>query len=734
MQLRPHDPGLAALGRAARTAVVLPPLFAFALVVLDSDDVALFASFGSFAFLAFADFGGPTAQRVAAYLALTGAGAVLIAIATPLSGNPWLAAPAMALVGFAIAFSGFFGGYVAAAGTAATLAFVLAVTVPADAADIAPRLAGWCLAGAVAALAAVLLWPRHERDHLLGQAAVATDALAALVEEVSRDAVDAAAVHERRRAATSAVATLEGIAREVPGRPLGPTQRTQSLAYLVEEVRTLRDFADDFAAERLDGEPLTPGDRLLLGGVVSVLRNPGPNGSHLVRLERERTAHLAAVDDSVAGLADGGESPAHAERRLERTFRIRVLSYAALSAAANAELASGRDVPDERWELAPLVPPVELSKSTRRLAALVRGQVGSGSVWFRAGIRAGLALGLAVLVAGLAGVGHAFWVALATMSVLKSNSVGTRHTAWQALLGTVAGFGLATMLLLAIGDERTGLWIALPFCVFLAVYTPSALHFAVGQAMFTVTVVVLFNLISPEGWRTGLVRVEDIAIGVTTSILVGALLWPRGAGGQLRDAVAALLTAAAGYVRQATGAATGLAALADARAAGLASRVSSLRASDAFATYLDEQRPAAGRLRAWTTLVTAGEELGFVGDALVTLTAGRGSATAYPAAAAQLDAAAADLERRVARVAGSLSEPRPSAVADRGSGVRESELRAAVTDSLGLVARDAERADVEGAVMLAWTSDWIAFADRAIDRLEGPLAEARASAMRRWWR
>ena len=34
-----------------------------------------------------------------------------------------------------------------------------------------------------------------------------------------------------------------------------------------------------------------------------------------------------------------------------------------------------------------------------------------------------------------------------------------------------------------------------------------------GQAGFTVFVVVLFNMLVPEGWRTGLVRVQDIAIG-----------------------------------------------------------------------------------------------------------------------------------------------------------------------------------------------------------------------------
>ena len=734
MTIRPHDPGLAALRRAARTALVMPPLFAIALLGIGSDDVALFASFGCFAMLAFADFGGPSRSRVTAYLALTGAGAVLIAVATPLSQDPWLGAAAMAVVGFVIAFSGFFGGYVAAGATAATLAFVLAVTVPADAADIGPRLAGWCLAGVVAAVASVLLWPRHEGQDLLRDAAAAARAISALVEEACAAAVDEPRLDARRREAAAAVATLERNAREVPARPVGPTQRIQSVAFLTEEVTALRSLADDLAAERLAGVQLTVADRRLLEEVVAVLGRPDQDGARLDRLEAQRVAHLEAVEESVAGLAAAGGSPERAAGRLELAFRVRVLSYTALSAAANAELARGRQVPEQGWEIAPLVPPAELAKSTRRLAALVRGQARADSVWFRSGVRSGLALAVAVLVAGLADVGHAFWVALATMSVLKSNSVGTRHTAWQALLGTLVGFGLASALLLAVGDRHAALWIALPLCVFLSVYTPNALHFAVGQAMFTVLVVVLFNLIEPEGWRTGLVRLEDIAIGAAASIVVGALLWPRGAGGQLRDSIAAHYVTAADYVRTAIGSAVGRLDVAQARAAGLRARASALRTSDAFATYLNEQGPKHVRTGAWASLVAGGEALGFVGDTLVVLVGARGPVVGFPAEARQLDAAATGLERRLDGVARSLSDPHAPAPSDDGPAARDVELRAVVSRCLGALPRDATAADVERALTIAWTSDWIAFAGRAVDRLEQPLAEARTGVARRWWR
>ncbi len=70
------------------------------------------------------------------------------------------------------------------------------------------------------------------------------------------------------------------------------------------------------------------------------------------------------------------------------------------------------------------------------------------------------------------------------------------------------------------------------------------MNFVVGQASFTVFVVVLFNLLDPIGWRTGLVRVQDIAIGAGISVVVGALVWPRGASGVARAAFEDLQRAA----------------------------------------------------------------------------------------------------------------------------------------------------------------------------------------------
>src|SRR4029078_7724850 len=92
------------------------------------------------------------------------------------------------------------------------------------------------------------------------------------------------------------------------------------------------------------------------------------------------------------------------------------------------------------------------------------------------------------------------------------------------------------------------LWAVLPVAVLLAAYAPRAISFAAGQAGFTVVLFVLFNISQPVGWRVGLVRIEDVAIGFAISLGVGLLFWPRGAAALLRENLAAAYGRSADHV------------------------------------------------------------------------------------------------------------------------------------------------------------------------------------------
>src|SRR5260370_12877892 len=99
------DRGFAGLRRAARAALLIPPVFAFYTLVLHGGQNVIFAVFGCFALLVMSDFGGQRPARALAYLTATLAGAVLVTIGTLASASAG-PAPAGVVVGrLAIALS-----------------------------------------------------------------------------------------------------------------------------------------------------------------------------------------------------------------------------------------------------------------------------------------------------------------------------------------------------------------------------------------------------------------------------------------------------------------------------------------------------------------------------------------------------------------------------------------------------------------------------------------------------
>ena len=95
------------------------------------------------------------------------------------------------------------------------------------------------------------------------------------------------------------------------------------------------------------------------------------------------------------------------------------------------------------------------------------------------------------------------------------------------------------------------LWCLLPIAILFAGIAPAAISFAAGQAAFTLVLVILFNIIAPAGWRVGLTRVEDVALGCGVSLVVGLLFWPRGAAPALRKAIADAYADSARYLDEA---------------------------------------------------------------------------------------------------------------------------------------------------------------------------------------
>jgi uncharacterized membrane protein YccC len=141
--------------------------------------------------------------------------------------------------------------------------------------------------------------------------------------------------------------------------------------------------------------------------------------------------------------------------------------------------------------------------------------------------------------------------------------------------------------MLAIGTNPTVLWLVFPIAVLVAAYTPGTAPFAAGQAAFTITVIVLFNVIVPAGWRVGLLRIEDVAIGCAVSLVVGVLLWPRGTSSVVGDNLADAFRSGADYLTSATAWALGQRS---GRPQGLGDAITAAdRLDDAMRGYLTEQ-------------------------------------------------------------------------------------------------------------------------------------------------
>ena len=529
----------------------MPSVFAFADKVIGNPQTAIFAAFGSFAMLVLVDFTGPMRSRFVAYLALACVGAVNIVLGTFCSRNAWLAAAAMAVVGFAILFSGVINGYFAAAGTSALLTFILPVTIPVSFSEVPARLGGWGLAAAAAICAHMLLWPARPRGTLRNDAARACGVLAELAE--TELAGEPSAIPSRTAAAREAVESLRRSFLAAPHRPNGPTGPMAALASLVDEL----DWLLSFLAPRADLPSLElcrEENAEAVAATVAALRASastlagGDERPDFQRIEVARDAVARALVQQIPelppALGDGFGSA------LEAPFRVRVISYSARQVAGYALLASGRAAPElDELDVAGgdfvARPTRDTLLATERYAV---EHAGTRSVWFRNSVRGAAGLAVAVYIAQRSGLQHSFWVVLGALSVLRSNALSTGWSVLTALVGTAVGIVLGAALVIAIGTHEHVLWAVLPFAVLLAAYAPRAISFAAGQAGFTVVLFVLFNIIQPTGWTVGVVRIEDVAIGFAISLGVGLLFWPRGAATVLRESLASAYGRSADYV------------------------------------------------------------------------------------------------------------------------------------------------------------------------------------------
>jgi uncharacterized membrane protein YccC len=596
-----------------RAAIVMPVVFGFADGVIGNQNTTLFSAFGSFAILVMADFGGPPLKRLAANVSLTLIGAVLITLGTLCSQEEWLAIAGMAVVGFTILFTRLLGSYFASGSFAATLLFIIPIGVPGPVSAIPDRLAGWFLAATVATAATIVLWPARHLDALRAHAARACRALADLLE--SGSSADASA--GSAEAASSAVNDLRRSFVSTPLRPTRPTGPTEAVAFLVDALEWLYPIVAAMPPEARGQDPCHDVNGEVHSAAASVLRASAenledhPQEVPLERLDRASDAVEAALAQRIGRVAPDGGAVSVLDAT-EPSFRTRELASLTHEIGFNALRAGGAE-PLQRG-----------ASAVRKTWKLLGAHLTPTSASFRNSVRGAIGLAAAVAVIELATVQHGFWVVLATLSVLRSTALGTGSTIVQALVGTVAGIAAGGLLLYAIGSDETVLWVVLPVAIVLAAYGARVLPLAVGQAGFTMTVLVIFNIIVPTGWQIGLVRIEDVAVGSAISLAVGLLFWPRGMEKLVRRSLGTAYTQSARYVAAATRRLAGADAgdgLADARQE---ARDAADRLDDAFRQYLAEPSRQSSQRDDLARLVSGATRVRLTAYSLSTLSPAQG--------------------------------------------------------------------------------------------------------------
>lgn len=561
-----HDPGGVFWRRSLRVAVVLPPLYYFVYSVLGDQPGAGLAAFTVYALLALADFGGPPASRARAYLVTGAVGAPMIVVGSLLANFVVLSIVAAGLVAFFVSFAGVLRGYVAAASTPLLLPFVLALTTAPSVSTTMSMLIGYAIAVVVAVLAALLLWPSYLRSSLRSATAAAVQAAGDEVQVRWLGRRTGAAVSRARERTEEALAAVHASFDGALVRPGPATARDRSLVAVISELDRL-----DRVLSWQDRDPGVKHEfeRNLAGAVVEALDrsaqalnghshppDPGP-------VNRAREDHQIALETLVAAdMKQGSHRPDKVADQLAHLMNLRIVALSAQSIAGNCSGAVGEPV--RAGSAAVTLGGQLLWDPTDRPGPrfYLASQWRWSSPWLRNALRTGVAITVATAIVQLAHVQHGLWIVLGTLVALRFDAAGTSRTAASVIIGTVVGFAAGVLMIFTIGGHPLVLWAVLPILVFLASYTPNSVSLTVGQALFAVYGIAIYALYTP-GYSTAEFRLFNVVVAMGVSLLVSALLWPRGVvaivettmrtaaattGSGLRSAVATL-TGAPGHLQ-----------------------------------------------------------------------------------------------------------------------------------------------------------------------------------------
>ena len=561
--LKAKDPGFVAIKRAARVTLAACAAFYFSLYVLNDTQMATFAAFGCIALGALSEVTGEPWERTKTYGAALVAGIVLVTLGTMLAVNTWAAVAGMLVIGFVIAYAGVGGPRVVGAANGLQLLYILPSFPPYLPDALGSRLIGLVLAVGLLAIADRLLWPPPVptpfRQRLAAAIHAVRDRLVALLES---DGDRHAPAQSDAQSDTGGAIGLR-LSRIPPlERPTGPGRRdraameaTTILCGLEARVAALTELTEQGATAHAEGMHLLSVTAQSLGQSAEAL-DRRPDGD---RPEPDS----AAVEAALAEYVQWREALSHTTA-VDRVVRMRLrfavaaeeLSVWTRDLAMTVRIMQGTRVPES--SAASIAEPFwYASRSAPWLWFMrFRGHFTPRSVFFQNAIRLAVGLAAARLIAGELDLSHGFWMLLATLTLMRTSVGTTRAAVVPAFLGTVAGGLVAALVLALAGADSTVYEVAFPFVMVLALAAGPLAGPIAGQAMFTLLVAMLFAQMATVSWRLAEVRILDVVLGGLLGAVVGLLVWPRGATGEMRRTAKATLNAAANDLESTVGSLT----------------------------------------------------------------------------------------------------------------------------------------------------------------------------------
>lgn len=516
---------------AVRLAVAIVLTDLVMLRIFPSGAAVVMGSFATIVLLYFLDYDGSTRERLVGYSTAAGVGLFAILLGTLLAQPLWLAVLGSFIVSGIFGFARVLRGYVARAAVGLQGAFYVPVMASSSMEELPSLLAAW-LVGAVIALACALwVMPR-------GRSGTVRDQMRTWLQAAADFAGDVAAGRDLAGARRRLSLATESLTTQVRGpsmRPGAVARRPRALAEMVDFARWSPPIIEAI-------RPLPPGsDTRLTEQVADALScaadviDGSCRSSAMPDLSAERTADLSRLARS--SIDD-----------LRSHYPARLLSIMAMWMLWLAGTYRGLRLP---------APDVG-SMAEERPLALLFANARLGSLWFRNALRTGACSAASVLIVRELGLEHGLWVVLAALSVTQVSFSGAANSAsaLRTVGGAAAGVGVAS-LGIVLQLPQFACFILLPFAAIAAVVASRIGPFT-AQFLFTPFALVNIAALQWEASRgLQVVRLVDVAIGVSVAAVLAFAVFPFGLRGQLRRQADTAVASSTSYLKAAVAAAGG---------------------------------------------------------------------------------------------------------------------------------------------------------------------------------